>query len=1027
MLTPRLLLVGAILSLFAFPSSALAQTGQVLGTVIDASTGDPLPGANVLVEGTSIGAAADVDGEFIIRSVPAGSQTLVASYIGYERQVQPVEVVAGEDVRVEIEMPWEGVQGEEVVITSQARGQMQAINEQLAARTITNVVSEERIRELPDESAAAAVSRLPGVSLQNGDQIVVRGIEAKYNTVAVNGVQLPSTTTNRATGLGFISSNMLSGIEVSKTVTPAMDANTIGGNVNLRLKEAPEELHYDAMLQGDYNTQDHTADNYRAWASVSNRFFGDQLGVFLQGNARRFNGGGDLAQAPVGNTPNEGSWRPLNQAEPIAGLQPRALYQYRLQDQVNISEEYGASLLLDYRLPNNGKIVLQNAYSTEDFDETSYNDLLLLTTGNREFEVDRTVGSRYLLVNSLQGEHLFGSLGIDWTLAHSRSRRKDDLGYLVQFAGQNYFEGQPLQNWTSADQVFDIEIRETCAPDAPSTEDCASPGAVIEGETRYEDFGERRLAGAFNLTLPVTAGFISGEFQGGGKYTTLDRDRDYLAYYRRLADGDTQNQGAAEWLESIGANPSAALPLRLFQDPDYADERGDYYLEGRRPFSGALNVDYLDEYFRLAQTGWPTPAFAQSNRFDYVAEEEVAAGYLMGDFNIGRYLNLLGGVRYENFSFNNSAPLVNQTLFDGSGAVTDTLSVEQSRGHWFPNIQAQIMPTDWFDIRLAYTKTTSRPDYEYLLASTWVGDSGDGAAGNPLLRPTIADNFDAYVSFHSNRIGLLTFGVFAKNLTDVVRQVEIRRNTLDNFDGVFWAADTSAATMGITGYEVCENDAGEEGVYLSCENGLATGPRIPDIGGTGLIDTYVNNPDDGFISGFEIDWQTNLWYLPRPFNSIVFNVNYTRLNSEMDYQSIFLQRADPDNPFSPLIQVDTVRTGRLFQQADDVVNVALGADIGGFSGRVSFRYQGDVLSTLNQRNPALDAFVQPRYSWDFSLRQQLPIEGLSVFFNGVNITHPSQDDSASIVVGPDATGVSEARTQIAYYPRRFQLGIRYGI
>ena len=72
-----------------------------------------------------------------------------------------------------------------------------------------------KLQELPDESAAAALSRLPGISLMNGDQVVIRGIQAKQNLILVNGIQLPSTDVNtRATNLGFISSNMLDGIEV---------------------------------------------------------------------------------------------------------------------------------------------------------------------------------------------------------------------------------------------------------------------------------------------------------------------------------------------------------------------------------------------------------------------------------------------------------------------------------------------------------------------------------------------------------------------------------------------------------------------------------------------------------------------------------------------------------------------------------------------------------------------------------------------------------------------------------------------
>ncbi|HEX7069921.1 MAG TPA: TonB-dependent receptor, partial [Rhodothermales bacterium] len=411
---------------------------------------------------------------------------------------------------------------------------------------------------------------------------------------------------------------------------------------------------------------------------------------------------------------------------------------------------------------------------------------------------------------------------------------------------------------------------------------------------------------------------------------------------------------------------------------------------------------------------------AQSNRFDYVAEERVSAAYIMGDFDIGRYVSVLGGVRYEDFRFDNRAPYVNQTLYDGQGDVRDTLSVERSMGQWFPNAQIRIKPTDWFDVRLAYTRTTSRPDYQFLLPNTWVDSGERGQAGNPNLRPTMSENLDAFFSIHTNKIGLFTFGLFRKTLSDVIRPISIQRQTLENFEGTFWAPVDA-------GYVACSDGV----VRTSCEDlnadGNPDGKLISDINPVGMIDTYVNNPYDGHISGFEVDWQTNFWYLPRPLNSLVLNVNYTRLSSEMDYQSIQFVDLTPQNPFDQLTQVDTFRVSQLYQQADDIINIAVGLDIRGFSGRISFRYQGEILATLDQRNPADDAFTQPVYSWDFSLRQRLPLPGLSLFFNGVNISHPANYNNRTLVIGPDATGVSQARTQIAYWPRRFQVGIRYGL
>ena len=298
----RLFFVGTLFCFLSQPLMA-AGSGTIKGKVLDADSKDPLPGATVLVKGTSIGASTDLNGAFVIHGVPSGDQTIVVSYIGYVVSNEVVNVPSDQTLEKDFYLTATAIQGKTVVVTGQAAGQMQAINQQNASNTIINVVSADKIKQLPDASASAALSRLPGVSLMNGDQIVIRGMQAKDNIILVNGVQLPSTDQNtRTVDLGFFSSNMLSSIEVIKAVTPDMDANALGGVVNLQLVEAPQNFHMDVLTQGNYNTQAHTTDNYRLWGSVSDRFFGDKLGVFLQGSADRDNGGNDRPPLVMAST-----------------------------------------------------------------------------------------------------------------------------------------------------------------------------------------------------------------------------------------------------------------------------------------------------------------------------------------------------------------------------------------------------------------------------------------------------------------------------------------------------------------------------------------------------------------------------------------------------------------------------------------------------------------------------------------------------------------------------------------------------
>ena len=302
MRTIKQILLTLILS-FSVGLAAYAQGhGQIEGVITDAATGETLVGANVAIKGTSIGTASDIDGRYTVRRVPAGSHVLVFSYIGYETEEVPIEISAGQTLQMNRTMVGETLEGEEVLISAQRAGQQQAINQQINADNIVNVVSEARIQELPDFNAAAAISRLPGISTQKSsgedNKVVIRGLSPKYNAVEVEGVRLSSTgstqiglssnpgsgsggvSNDRSVDLTMVSPYMLRMISVYKTLTPDMNANSIGGTVNMELREAPAEPHASFLWQQGYTAKSSTYGNFRAVASGSNRFFADQLGVY---------------------------------------------------------------------------------------------------------------------------------------------------------------------------------------------------------------------------------------------------------------------------------------------------------------------------------------------------------------------------------------------------------------------------------------------------------------------------------------------------------------------------------------------------------------------------------------------------------------------------------------------------------------------------------------------------------------------------------------------------------------------------
>ena len=164
---------------------------------------------------------------------------------------------------------------------------MDAINKQLNAKSLVNIISSDRIQELPDANAAETVARVPGVSIRReggeGNKVVIRGLSPKYNNVTVNGVKLASTDNdNRSTDLSMISQYMLDGIEVTKAGTPDQDADVLGGTVNFLLKKAEPGFQAKIITQGMYNGLKDSYDDNKLVLDLSNRFWGDRLGVLVQ-------------------------------------------------------------------------------------------------------------------------------------------------------------------------------------------------------------------------------------------------------------------------------------------------------------------------------------------------------------------------------------------------------------------------------------------------------------------------------------------------------------------------------------------------------------------------------------------------------------------------------------------------------------------------------------------------------------------------------------------------------------------------
>ncbi|MBN1481529.1 TonB-dependent receptor [candidate division KSB1 bacterium] len=171
-----------------------ATTGKIIGQVTDKATGEALPGANVIVEGTSRGAATNVDGGFIILNVPPGIYTVTSTFIGYETvKIGNIRVSVDLTTEVNFQLPTEAIEVESISITAERP----LVNKN--ATNETHIMTADDIENMPIRSYAGVVSTASGVVAARA-QMYVRGGRADEMAYYVDGVYTNDLRTGQRVG-----------------------------------------------------------------------------------------------------------------------------------------------------------------------------------------------------------------------------------------------------------------------------------------------------------------------------------------------------------------------------------------------------------------------------------------------------------------------------------------------------------------------------------------------------------------------------------------------------------------------------------------------------------------------------------------------------------------------------------------------------------------------------------------------------------------------------------------------------------
>jgi TonB-dependent receptor len=905
------------------------------GHVLDKATQEPLPGANIILQGTAIGTASDIKGRYKITKIPPGNYSVTVTYIGYKSKNIAIRLAPGKAVIRDITLVYDVVEGETVTITAQAEGQVAAINQQLRSNTIKNVVSAERIMELPDANAAESVGRLPGISIKRsggeGNRVVIRGLAPTYNSITVGGEKVPATDLDdRSVDLNMISPEILDGIEVTKALTPDMDADAFGGTVNFKLADAPSGFRSNIRVQQGYNQHRDEPGQYKGSLTLSNRYLDEKFGIMVTGNIEQAQRGSDQFNAGYSLV------REKREGEEFA---PVTVGGVNLEYVDEIRERLGFSVLADYRL-RRGKLMFSNFFTRLDRDEYITTRDYYVDGNTHDYDFRDRQRQIDIMTNSFSGEHSLYFGTIDWRLSRTSSSTRHPFDNTIGMKELSAFDQSQLSSFNTADDLIGAAIN-----DLDNT-------FLYNGHFRREKSLERDYNAQVNIDIPYVFGNnVAGYLKFGGKYVNKAKNRDRFHMSDRLeywqsayARYHTRRDDPGFEYQRIPGTGFASIYNYI---DDSIDTEG--FLNGDYPMDVALDRNELNHLFNsyLLDSLYTFSSLEELD--DYETTEETSAGYIMTEINIGRFFMIMPGVRYER-TFNDMTGREGNVPSDhiepelNNPYVSDTTATA-NYDNWFPMIHTRIRPTSWFDIRLAYTESISRPRLDWMLPKKKVrGNRQLVEYGRPDLRPQLATNYDLFISFYSNRLGLLTLGGFYKDIGDLIFRRE--------------------------GHKIL--NAEKEGF-----------PR--NLQGFWL-DRPENNPYKTDVRGFEVEWQTSLNWLPSPFDGFVINANYSHIWSETRFpRSFVVSEQIPVFPFIKATVIDTFRIGDMPDQADDIANLALGYDKGPFSARLSMLYQGRTLSRVGER-PELDGFTADLLRFDLSVKYSLTPQ-IGLFMNYNNITN----------------------------------------
>jgi hypothetical protein len=747
----RRLVYSLFFSLFSL--CLLAQTGSIKGTIKDAKTGDALIGATVLIEGTTTGAAADIEGNFLISKAPAGAATLSVSFLGYQAKKINVQVESGKTTVVNTALDEDAGQAlAEVVVTAErpTNTEVSLISEIKSVQQVAVGISAEQIVKTQDRDAAQIARRVPGVSIVDNRFVLVRGLSQRYNTVMINDVITPSTEVDiRSFSFDMIPSNMIDRMLIFKSGAAELPGEFAGGVIKVYTKQAPEENFTNVAFSTSYragttfNTVPKTEGGSLDFLGLDN---GDRAipGSFPR-TAQLFNGRSAQQRADLINQlPN--NWGVNNVSAPL---------DYRFNVNLGRRFNWGSVRI--------GNLTGINYSSTNQFNDIAFNTF---TNGDvaggvaaRYNDQFFSYGARVGILHNwsfrfnpnflIEFKNLFNQLGFSETLnrtgtleagesrdVQSYSQRFESRSiYSGQLVGKNTFNGGRTDlNWqlglgytrrTEPDWRRLVYFRET-GSEQPFSAAISNQPVLAYGGRFFSELDETSLTAAAGVEHKLGPADKEDPIKLKAGFYTERKDRDFSARFFGYVNGSGEDK---------------LLPVGEIFSPEHVTGEGNFnVVEDTKP----------------------------SDR--YTAANTLLAGYASAYLPIGEKFSATLGLRME---YNR------QELSSSDGAAG--VNVDNPILSPLPSVNMVYNLNDKQLVRLAYAYTVNRPEFRELAPFIYFDfPLNADIIGNRNLTTGNIQNVDARWEYYPSPSELLSFGVFYKHFRNPVENF-LREGTLISY------------------------------------------------------------------------------------------------------------------------------------------------------------------------------------------------------------------------------------------------------